>query len=195
MKKFNVNNSIYIQITKTGFEHLDKTLSADYIKNCIIPYWKEINGEIWYQLQIHEVFELLPVVFSGEFFWKTEMMFEDDVLEDVKVEENVESEETPEFKKDRWYFVTNGEGFVVVAFGLRVYDLKHGDIHKKLLTCKKLITTKNPKLHLMEEAGIMEFKKATYRLATLEDFVIFGYKFNKSKSRLVKKDKIKEDEK
>ena len=85
MKKFNVNHAIYVQITKAGFEHLKKTVGEDYIKDCITPYQKEINGEVWYKLQAHNVFDLLPIVYSGEPNYHAEIMFEDDVLEDVLI--------------------------------------------------------------------------------------------------------------
>ena len=35
MKKFNINDHIYIQITEHGWKHLKKTVGDDYIKHCI----------------------------------------------------------------------------------------------------------------------------------------------------------------
>lgn len=35
MKKFNVNDYMYIQITEDGWKHLEKTVGIDYINACI----------------------------------------------------------------------------------------------------------------------------------------------------------------
>ena len=35
MKKFNINDYMYIQINENGWEHLKKTVGGDYIKHCI----------------------------------------------------------------------------------------------------------------------------------------------------------------
>ena len=67
MKTFNLNDYIYIQITELGWKHLEKTLttpiqkSDEYIKHCITPKKKVIDGIDWYRLQAHEVFRLLPM--------------------------------------------------------------------------------------------------------------------------------------
>ena len=79
MKKFNINDYIYIQITEIGWEHLNKTVGAEYIERCINSdsYKKEINGEIWHRLQAHSVWELLPLNFSSNVLYKTTIMFDD----------------------------------------------------------------------------------------------------------------------
>ncbi len=50
MKKFNVNEYIYIQITNDGWRYLQRTVGDDYIKHCIITNEKTIDGETWYRL-------------------------------------------------------------------------------------------------------------------------------------------------
>jgi len=52
MFKFNINNYIYLQITETGWEFLEKTVDKNYINNCIDneKFRVEIDGEIWYKL-------------------------------------------------------------------------------------------------------------------------------------------------
>ena len=79
MKKFNINHHIYIQITETRWRHLRETVGEDYIKHCIDrePYKVEIDGEIWYKLQAHSVFELLPINFGSQPTYNTNVMFED----------------------------------------------------------------------------------------------------------------------
>lgn len=82
MKKFNINNYMYIQITDKGWRHLKKTVGEDYIKHCIEThhYKKKINGETWYRLQCWNIFELLPSDFGGQPSFKPNVMFDDDAL-------------------------------------------------------------------------------------------------------------------
>lgn len=82
MKSFNINDSIYIKITEEGWAHLRKTVGDEYIKHCIDtePYRHEINGEVWYRLQIHSVFELLPCDFGGPVLFELTIMIDDETL-------------------------------------------------------------------------------------------------------------------
>lgn len=81
MKKFNINHTMYVQITDAGWEHLKKDVGEDYIKHCILPYKREIDNEEWYALQCHSVFELLPISFGGQMLFNTNVMFDDHELE------------------------------------------------------------------------------------------------------------------
>lgn len=78
MKKFNINHYIYIQITDYGWKHLEKTVGLEYIKFCIENTKIEINNEIWYKLQMHVVISLFPIIFGGNLFYNTTIMFDDD---------------------------------------------------------------------------------------------------------------------
>jgi len=80
MKKFNINDYMYIQITDIGWQQLKKTVGEDYIKNCIESRKVEIENETWYRLQCHNVFELFPIRFGGKTLFKTNVMFDDDEL-------------------------------------------------------------------------------------------------------------------
>ena len=82
MKKFNVNDDMYIQITDKGWKHLKETVGEEYINACIKTpaYEKEINGEIWYRLQCWNVFDLLPSNFGGQPLFNTNVMFDDEAL-------------------------------------------------------------------------------------------------------------------
>jgi hypothetical protein len=80
MKKFNINNTMYVQITEEGWEHLRNTLEPDYIKICIESRMIEIEGEIWYDLQCWEVFNLLPVTFGKRPLFKSNVMFNENDL-------------------------------------------------------------------------------------------------------------------
>ncbi len=80
MKKFNINDYMYIQITKEGWKHLKETVGNDYIKHCInAPSYKmEIDGEIWYRLQCHNAFDILPI--KSRPLFKTNVMFDGELL-------------------------------------------------------------------------------------------------------------------
>jgi ABC-type multidrug transport system permease subunit len=83
MKRFNINSYMYVQITEQGWKHLEDTVGDDYIKNCITSgnYKVWINGEYWYRLQCHAVFELMPVRFGSKPLFKSNVLFDDDALE------------------------------------------------------------------------------------------------------------------
>ena len=68
---------MYIQITDTGWRHLKQTVGDDYIMHCIEPNKTNIDGETWYKLQAHEVFDLLPMNFGGQVNYNTNVMFDD----------------------------------------------------------------------------------------------------------------------
>lgn len=82
MKKFNINEYMYIQITDEGWKHLRATVGYDYIQHCIKTphYEKIINTEVWYRLQCHQVFEILPLRFGSQLLFKSNVMFDDDQL-------------------------------------------------------------------------------------------------------------------
>ena len=82
MKKFNINEYIYIQITDKGWAHLKETVGNDYIKHCIDTegYRKEINGETWHRLQAHSVFELLPITGNNAILYNSNIMIDDKAL-------------------------------------------------------------------------------------------------------------------
>jgi len=80
MKKFNINNHIYIQITQDGWNFLKETVGVDYIALKIENRKCEINGEVWYRLQCYQVFELMPVSFTGPTLFNTNVIFDDSDL-------------------------------------------------------------------------------------------------------------------
>ena len=78
-KKFNINESICIQITEEGWKHLKKTVGDEYVKNCIDNehYRVEIDGEIWHKLQAHQVSDLLPINFGGRPTYNTNVLIDE----------------------------------------------------------------------------------------------------------------------
>jgi len=80
MKKFNINDHMYIQINENGWDHLKNTVGTEYVKHCIESYKVEINNEIWYRLQCHSVFDLFPINMGGRLYINTNVLFDDDEL-------------------------------------------------------------------------------------------------------------------
>jgi hypothetical protein len=62
MRKFNINDYMYIQITDC--------ITADAYKH-------EIQGETWYKIQCWDVFNLLPPRFTSKPLFNTNVMFDD----------------------------------------------------------------------------------------------------------------------
>jgi len=87
MKKFNINDNIYIQINDQGWAHLKNTKTQDYIDNCIISpnYRKIINGDVWYRLQCHQVFSLFPTDVGIKILFNSNIMINDEDLNDVEL--------------------------------------------------------------------------------------------------------------
>lgn len=80
MKKFNINDHMYIQITEEGWRHLHRTVGEDYIKHCIKPHSIKIDNKVWFRLQTHSVFDLLPINFGSNALFNTNVMFDDNEL-------------------------------------------------------------------------------------------------------------------
>ena len=80
MKQFNINDSIYIEITEEGWEHLRKTVCQDYINTCILTrrYW--INGTDMYRLQCHQAFDLMPPNFGSPSLFKPTIFISEEHL-------------------------------------------------------------------------------------------------------------------
>lgn len=85
MKTFNINEYIYIQITQAGWEYLKGTIGQRFINACIDTehYRREVDGEVWYRLQAHQVFELLPIKYN--ILYGTTIMIEDEFLKTKKL--------------------------------------------------------------------------------------------------------------
>ena len=79
MKTFNINHYIYIQITDKGWAYLKNTVGQEYIDACIDKehYRKTIDGQTWYKLQAHQVFELMPMLGNNEILYGTNIMIEE----------------------------------------------------------------------------------------------------------------------
>lgn len=83
MKKFNINDPIYIQITDEGWKHLKQTVNEEYINNTIIPRKIVINDENWYKLTCWNVFDLFPPNFGGPTLFNANIMFENNHLKEI----------------------------------------------------------------------------------------------------------------
>ncbi len=76
MKKYNINNYVYIQITQEGWDHLQSTVTQGFINNCIKSYKVTIDGEEWYKLQLHQVMDLFPI--KSKVLFKPTILLEDE---------------------------------------------------------------------------------------------------------------------
>jgi hypothetical protein len=85
MKKFNINDQIYIQITEDGWDHLKDTYDDGYIQHCIKPYSVIINGVEWYRLQCHSVFELFPINFGRPLRFMSNILIDEINLNDTEI--------------------------------------------------------------------------------------------------------------
>ena len=83
MKKFNINDYIYIQITEQGWTFLRKTKEIDYIQFCIESMKIEIENVTWYRMQCHAVFDLFPINFGGQPMFNTNIMIDDESIAEV----------------------------------------------------------------------------------------------------------------
>lgn len=77
MKKFNINNYMYIQITDKGWKFLKETFNADYIEHRILKQKIQIKNDIWYRIQCYEVFDIFPVTIGCEPLFEMNVMFDD----------------------------------------------------------------------------------------------------------------------
>jgi hypothetical protein len=77
MRKFNINDFIYIQITEVGWKHLKETVGDEYIKCCIENRKEEVLNEVWYRLQFHEVSRLLLTSHTTALLFETDIMFDE----------------------------------------------------------------------------------------------------------------------
>lgn len=87
MKKFNLNDYMYIQIKQNGWDMLNNTVGKDYIKHCIEPYKVNIENKEWYKLQAHVVFDLFPINYGGTSMINTNVMFDDSDLQNAGIGE------------------------------------------------------------------------------------------------------------
>jgi hypothetical protein len=85
MKKFNINDYMYVQITERGWKELIKKHGEDFVNHCIKSpgYVRTINGKTWYRLQCHFVIDMISAC-NG--FINSNVMFDDDAISDLMIE-------------------------------------------------------------------------------------------------------------
>lgn len=81
--EFNINRHMYVQITEAGWAHLENTVGAEYVNNCIKSRAVELNGETWYKLQCWDVFSLMPCSNGGPLLFKTTVMFDETEMKKI----------------------------------------------------------------------------------------------------------------
>ena len=82
--KLNINDSVYIHITTDGWLHLINTVGGGYIKSCIEPYKRWIDGKQYFKLQMHSVFELLPMTQATPVYYETTILVDKSTLREIE---------------------------------------------------------------------------------------------------------------
>lgn len=77
MKKFNINDCFYVQITEEGWKHLRANNDPQYIRFAIENHKVEIEGEIYYKLQCYQAFDLMPISFGNKPLFKTTVLIDE----------------------------------------------------------------------------------------------------------------------
>lgn len=98
LKKYNINDYIYIQINETGWNHLRSTVGESYIKHCIKNKEYVIDGKIWYRLQCHSAFDIFKT-YNGRY-----MPFNSNVLFESHSMSNLTKREMIKHKIRRFVF-------------------------------------------------------------------------------------------
>lgn len=83
MKRFNLNDKMYVQITPEGHEHLKNTKRLEYINAVIGRSAVAINNELWCELQGHDVLNLFGGKISHQSPIKMNIMFDEEDLREV----------------------------------------------------------------------------------------------------------------
>ena len=127
MKKFNINEYMYIQINENGWEHLKKTVGDDYIQHCIESRKVEIENEVWYRLQCHDVFHLFPIKYGEQIMFNPNVMFDEQFkeLEKINNEKIIEyldssikmcEEQAEEFEKSEMWVAAKSSMVMKIAY-------------------------------------------------------------------------------
>lgn len=83
MKKFNINDTMYIHILPTGWEHLNIKYGSEYVEKCIKPNKVIINEKEYYPLQCWCVFNMLPASLGFDMLFEPNVLFADSDLENI----------------------------------------------------------------------------------------------------------------
>ena len=83
MKKFNINNIMYIHILPTGLNYLKREYGNEYVEKCIKPNKVMINNKKYYAMQCWDVFNILPASLGFDMLFEPNVLFADSDLENV----------------------------------------------------------------------------------------------------------------
>lgn len=81
MKLFNINEYIYIKITKAGEKLINESEDSEYYNWILANSIVIINEENWYRIQCWRVFEMFPVSLGCEYFATTILFDDKDLIE------------------------------------------------------------------------------------------------------------------
>lgn len=86
MKKFNINNTMYIHILPKGWEHLYHKYGYEYVEKCIKPLKAMIGDKEYYAMQCWDVFITLPACVGMDTLFEPDVLFKDSELENVDID-------------------------------------------------------------------------------------------------------------
>ena len=83
MKKFNINDTMYIHILPAGLNYLKREYGSEYVDKRIKPKKVMINGKEYYAMQCWDVFNTLPASLGFDMLFEPNVLFADSNLENI----------------------------------------------------------------------------------------------------------------
>ena len=86
MKKFNINNTMYIHILPKGLKYLKNKYGDEYVNKGIKPQKVMIGHKEYYSLQCWNLFNTLPASMGFDMLFEPIVLFKDSDLENVDID-------------------------------------------------------------------------------------------------------------
>ena len=86
MKKFNINNTMYIHILPKGWEYLYKKYGYEYVEKCVKPLKAIIGDKEYYYMQCWDAFNTLPPCVGMDNLFEPDVLFNDNELDNIDID-------------------------------------------------------------------------------------------------------------
>ena len=86
MKKFNINNIMYLRILPPGWNYIKREYGGEYVEQCIKPNKVMINDKEYYAMQCWDVFNTLPASLGFDMLFEPNILFADSDLKNVDID-------------------------------------------------------------------------------------------------------------